>query len=130
MEMWKKIECCGISPIYEINIYGRIRSISRVVEDKLGRKRKCPQKLLFPQVNDKGYHRISLCLINGKRKNFRVDRLVGFMFIDNPHGYPQINHKNGNKRDNYYKNLEWVTSLMNVRHAISTGLTDNRKAVY
>jgi hypothetical protein len=38
-----------------------------------------------------------------------------------PAGY-EINHKNGNKRDNRIENLECVTPSQNVKHAYETGL--------
>ena len=50
-----------------------------------------------------------------------VHKLVALTFCPNPLNFPQVNHKDGNKRNNESKNLEWVTASDNVRHAISMG---------
>lgn len=52
---------------------------------------------------------------NGKKKNFRVHRLVAKAFLPNPHRYPEVDHKNGNTHDNRIQNLEWVTRTENER---------------
>ena len=56
------------------------------------------------------------------KKRFYIHRLVAMSFISNPNKYPQINHKNGNKKDNRVENLEWCTQKQNNQHAWKTGL--------
>ena len=56
---------------------------------------------------------------NGKRRTFRLHRLVADAFISNPEGKSQVNHKNGNKQDNRAENLEWATVSENMKHKFS-----------
>lgn len=62
--------------------------------------------------------------MNGKQTLQYVHRLVAEAFIPNPNSYPQINHKDGDPRNNHVSNLEWCTPSQNVRHAFETGLID------
>ena len=67
----------------------------------------------------------------GASRTFKVHRLVLAAF--KKPSELQVNHKNGCKQDNHLNNLEYVTSLQNVRHSIATGLKfvkgeDNPKA--
>ena len=51
-----------------------------------------------------------------------IHRLVAKAFICNPRNLPEVNHKNGNKRDNDVANLEWCTRRHNAQHAVDIGL--------
>lgn len=75
-------------------------------------------KELKPIPDQKGYMRVSLCN-NGKVFCKKVHRLVADAFIPNPENKPQINHKNGNKKDNRVENLEWATNSENQKHKYS-----------
>lgn len=70
-----------------------------------------------PQINGKGYERVSI----GKRLMF-VHRLVAQRYVPNPENKPQVNHIDGNKLNNNADNLEWVTNQENRDHAINNGL--------
>lgn len=66
--------------------------------------------------------------MNGVWKQESVHRLVCEAFNGQPPTKKhQVNHKNGNKKDNNHVNLEWVTCKQNIRHAIDTGLRSHTK---
>lgn len=71
--------------------------------------------ILKGDLNSKGYKRIYV-----KGKHVLLHRLVAILFIPNPLNLPQVNHKDGNKTNNDYTNLEWMTNAQNRQHAIIT----------
>ena len=70
-----------------------------------------------------GYFALSLKNNNGGYSKFGVHRLLMIAFnpIENMENM-QINHKDGNKKNNSLENLEWVTCQENLAHARKTGL--------
>lgn len=100
MELWKEIK--GYEGYYEISSFGKVRSIRR-------------NKILKTEISPKGYERVGL-MKQGKRKVYRVHRLVAEMFIENPCNYPQINHIDENKTNNIVNNLEWCSAKYNMNY--------------
>jgi hypothetical protein len=78
-------------------------------------------KKLKASVNTRGYYYVSIQK-DKRGKHKTVHRLVAETFIPNPVNKPQVNHINGIKTDNRVENLEWATSVENLRHAYDTGL--------
>ena len=83
------------------------------------------------RMNSDGY----MCITVGKTGNrtvASVHRLVAKAFIPNPRNLPEVNHKDGHRKDfnfagtkeNNYEdgNLEWVDRKENMLHASRTGL--------
>lgn len=114
-EQWKEVYSG-----YEISSYGRIRSWKN---NHKGRR--TAPKLLSTRKDKDGYV-ISTIYINGKRKDKKVHRLVGIAFVPNPLNKKYINHKDGIKDNNYYKNIEWSTMSENTKHAYTNGLASNK----
>lgn len=80
--------------------------------------------------NRKGteYQIINLSKLDGKKRTFRVHRLVMMAFrpVENMDEL-EVNHLDGNKKNNKLENLEWCTASENQKHAFKTGLQKARK---
>ena len=74
------------------------------------------------------YQIINFSLINGKKKTYRAHRLVLMAFkpVDNMENL-EVNHIDGNKKNNRSEKLEWCTSSENQMHAFKTGLSKARR---
>lgn len=56
-----------------------------------------------------------------------VHRMVGFAYHSESYFEgADINHDDGNKANNYYKNLKWCTRKVNINHAFNNGLNDHK----
>ena len=84
-----------------------------------------PGKVLRPKTTTRGYLRLTVS-VDGRVGDQYVHRIVAETYIPNPEGKPQVNHINGDKRDNRVENLEWCTAKENTAHAIRTGLSNPR----
>ena len=102
MSEWKKID--GF-PNYSVSDEGQVR------DDRTGELKKL-------STHQRGNLQVYFTR-DGTVVARLVHRLVGEAFIPNPESKPQINHINGNKKDNRVGNLEWVTASENQKHAYS-----------
>lgn len=78
-------------------------------------------KTLTPIENLNGYLKISL-VNNDGQKQLLIHRIVAQHYLPNPYEFSQVNHINGNKKDNRAQNLEWISAAENIKHALKTGL--------
>ena len=109
IEIWKDIK--GFEGIYQISNLGRARSLKRnrvyILKNNIDTH---GYYYIIPYVNKKNY------------THYKIHRLVALYFVS---GYKKglvVNHKDGDKRNNHYSNLEWVTSSENNQHAYNIGL--------
>jgi hypothetical protein len=115
-EIWKPIT--GFENLYEISNLGNVRSLERIIIDKLGRKLIFHSVMLVPRKTNRGYYVINLSK-NGKFKNYPIHRLVAETFIDNSDNLPCVDHINGDKTLNTVDNLRWCTYEENSNNPIT-----------
>lgn len=92
---------------YEVSEYG----------DVVSHKRN-KTKTLKPQMDRYGYLVVNLYL-NGKMKTVKIHRLVCTSF--NEGKGETVNHKDFNKLNNHYSNLEFCSTIQNIKHAWNNG---------
>ena len=114
IEVWKPIS--GFEN-YKISNLGRIKNT--VFRNRYTTMLK--ERILTPSKNGRGYLFVYLSK-NDNRKMKTIHRLVAEAFIENPNGYPVINHRDGNKENNFVDNLEWCTVQYNAQHSHRLGL--------
>ena len=101
-EKWKIIKDF---PEYEISSYGRVKSNVHSTP-----------KILKPAIYAKTHRAYYHVNLRGVTKN--IHRLVAEAFIPNPNNYPQVNHKDKDKKNNRAENLEWCTMSYNAKYSI------------
>ena len=110
-ETWKPV--ADYEGFYEVSDKGNVRRVPSY---------HCKNyRLLKPKLTHDGYYETALSK-NGKYKYIRTHRLVAMAFCDKQEHANEVNHIDGNKRNNNANNLEWVTPSENQKHAYMTGL--------
>ena len=111
-EIWKDI--IGYEGLYQISNLGRVKSLERIKPNNQPIK----ETIKKLKLSKKGYYYIALykdtiCKTHG------IHRIIGIHFIEvdmNLIENLEINHKDGNPRNNNIKNLEWVNKRENNSH--------------
>lgn len=98
---------CFYDNDYDISNYGRVKH-----------KLKSHYRLISGSLHEDGYIFVTL---HGKQ--YPLHRLVAKLW--HPETYSEdlvVNHKDGNKQNNFANNLEWVTQKENIEHSIKNRL--------
>lgn len=106
-EIWKDV--VGYEGLYQVSNMGNVKSLNWRNEGYA--------KNLWLKPHNKGYLQVELAK-NGAKKCFVVHRLVAVAFLPNPYDYPQVNHKDENKRNNCVDNLEWCDASYNATYSL------------
>lgn len=126
LEIWRPV--VGYEGRYEVSNLGRVRSLDSVVSGRLRNIYQTPNRILTPIKHRCGYLFVHLVSKDKTANKRLIHRLVAEAFIANPRNYPQVNHKDENKRNNYVyvnedlsvdydkSNLEWCTRSYNINH--------------
>ena len=108
IEEWRVCTYPGVKPdMYEVSSWGRVRNMKT--------------NYILNFAKNHGYYMFGI-KINGKTKHISVHRVIAYEFLCYDENKCIVNHINGNKMNNYLKNLEWVTMRENIVHACYTRL--------
>lgn len=103
---------------YYISNHGRFKSIGGKYTLKYP-----DGYITYGFLETQGYK--AVCLRSpGRVERDRIHVYVAEYFCKKIKGDECVNHLDGNKLNNYYKNLEWDTMDGNIKHAVATGLMD------
>jgi hypothetical protein len=116
-EIWKDIP--DYEGFYQVSSFGRVRSLSRVVECFNG-KRSHKGKVLKPRLRN-GYLAVNIHVL-GKSIDENIHVFVAQAFIGERPDKRQVNHIDGNKLNNHADNLEYCSPSENSKHANTIGL--------
>lgn len=128
MEIWKTVK--NYEGYLEVSNYGKVRTVDRKVPHGYSGVANIKGRMCSLRLKLNGYLQVSLRLGDRNRKWFLVHRMVAEAFLPNPNNLPQVNHKDGNKKNNADNNLEWCTSSENQNHAVKLGLCSNEESHY
>lgn len=110
--IWKAVP--EFEGLYEANQLGQIKSLPKRGFNV--------EKILKPQKNLTTGYLYFFFKKNNKVKSINIHRIIAKLFISNPENKPCVNHRNGNKTDNHYSNLEWCTYSENTLHSYENQL--------
>ncbi len=115
-----KLTECGN---YKVSEYGDIYSLERIVAGKSNSQRLIKAKKLKLSLDSSGYLKCSICNL-GTKKTINIHKIVVKLFVGTSD--LTINHIDGNKLNNHYKNLEYITHEQNIAHAHKIGIHKNK----
>ncbi len=122
---WKPVN--DFEGLYEINNYGEVRSLDRLVFHRGNQTYHFLEgRTLKSRVNNRGYQAVVLSK-EGKCYTKFIHRLMADAFLPNPLSKKYINHRDGVKTNNALENLEWVSHSENMKHAYALGLIKPKK---
>ena len=120
VQLNKEVECwltvTNYEGYYEVSNLGRVKSLDRIVNNNYKSKNFKEGRILKNRYTGKGY---DVCVLQkeGLKENKSVHRLVCETYKNNlNYKNLQVNHMNGDKKDNRIENLEWVTCKENIVH--------------
>lgn len=116
-EIWKKIE---FNKDYEVSSCGKVRRLTNY-------NKRYPRGYILGNREINGGYLITKLSKNGKEYPWLIHRLVFTVFKECIHKNKEINHKDGNKKNNFIDNLEMITPSENTKHAYKNGMSYGMK---
>ena len=110
LEKWKpitKYQSHKFDGSYEVSNWGRIRKVGT--------------DYIVPPYSDnrgQGYMRVKLFDTEHRRTAIKIHRLVAYNFVEPGRAdQTEVNHKDGNPKNNSWTNLEWCNRKENMQHS-------------
>ena len=97
----------GFEGLYKVSPKGDIWSIRN--------------KKFLKAAGGKGNYQMVLLQVNGKKTYDYIHRIVAKAYIPNPNNWPEVNHIDEVKDNNWYTNLEWCTKEYNLAYGNRSG---------
>ena len=113
-EIWRPVK--GYEDLYEVSSEGRVKSLAREKTSYGGRYFSTKEKVLKSFPDKKGYLMVKLYK-NKTKSTKKVHRLVAEAFLEEVPGKDQVNHLDGDKKNNNIRNLEWADNSDNQIHS-------------
>ena len=106
----------GFNGLYKISKDGDVVAVARTLYNpRYGTGKKKERRL--KSYCSGGYMKVMLRENEGQKSRLRaVHRLVAMTYLPNTENFPQVNHKDGDKKNNNVENLEWCTASYNKLH--------------
>lgn len=131
-EIWKNVK--DYENIYQVSNLGRVKRLRSFRKNGASGYYQA-EKILKQTGRGNGYLCVHLSK-NGESKIFSTHILVAIAFLEKDEIQTQVNHKDGNRKNNVISNLEWCTAKENIIHSVKvlrryidkTGLVLGREA--
>lgn len=107
-EIWKAAP--GFEACYRVSDAGRVMTLRKS-------QKGFPGHIMALQPHPAGYLQVRLGDRDGHARSVLVHRLVAQAFVGPMPSGTEVNHKNGDKRDNTASNLEYMTRSENTKHS-------------
>lgn len=117
MAFWREI--AGYEGLYLVSDEGEIYSLPKIVHGyrEQHRRGKLLKKGRRGRKGQPQYEFVVLVDANGESHKEAVHRLVAKAFIQNPDGFPEVNHIDEDSLNNCVENLEWCSRQYNIEYS-------------
>lgn len=111
----------------ETEIWKKHPEIEKLEVSSFGRVRSVKGHYYKSRPDKGGYLKIGF-RVNGKSIAKSVHRLVAQTFLPNPNGFPMVNHRDCDRKNNHVENLEWCTAKYNCQYREKYGVSRTEAA--
>lgn len=124
VEIWKDV--VGLEEYAEVSSLGKVRTKDRIMFNN-GTETLYKGRDRVGTDNGLGYLQVRFN-VNGKVYRKYIHRMVAEAFVDGVG--KDVNHIDGNKKNNNKSNLEWCSRSQNIKHALDIGLLKRKGSLF